>query len=385
MNKQTYSWSRVLHYALLSVLGLCLTFVTACSDDDPSPSPRPETVDASKYALVDLHLHLDGSLTPEDVLQMAQMGGNVSELPSTDLNELKKALVCPEDNKDLTEYLKCFDLPLKVMQSRATIAYSVKSLVKRLDKQGLIYAEIRFAPQLHTQKGLTQDEVVQAALEGLQQGISEAGGIKANLILCCMRGDGTNDAANYETIDLTKKYLGNGVVATDLAGAEALFPTSYYQPTFAYAKQQGVPFTIHAGEADGVVSMNLALDYGAKRIGHGIRCYNDLATQARLKELDVCLDLCPKSNLDTHALAGVTTIAQYPLQTLLLAGVPVTINTDDMTVSNTDLKSEFKRLFEANLLTAQQAEHIVETSIEHAFLPANEKALLLAKAKERMK
>lgn len=382
--RQTPVWSHMFHYALLSVLGLCLTFATSCSDDDPAPSPRPETIDASKYALVDLHLHLDGSLTPEDVLQMAQMGGNVSDLPSTDLDELRKALVCPDDNKDLTDYLKCFDLPLKVMQTRATIAYSVKSLVKRLDKQGLIYAEIRFAPQLHTQKGLTQDEVVQAAIEGLQQGISEANGIKANLILCCMRGEG-NDAANYETIDLAKKYLGNGVVATDLAGAEALYPTSYYQPTFAYAKQQGVPFTIHAGEADGVESMNLALDYGAKRIGHGIRCYNDLTTQARLKSLDVCLDLCPKSNLDTHALAGVTTIAQYPLQTLLLAGVPVTINTDDMTVSNTDLKSEYARLFEANILTAPQAEHIVETSIEHAFLPSNEKAQLLAKAKERMK
>ena len=382
--RQTPAWSHMLHYALLSVLCLCLTCVTACSDDDPTPSPDSETVDASKYALVDLHLHLDGSLTPEDVLQMAQMGGNVDDLPSIDLDELRKALVCPDDNKDLTDYLKCFDLPLKVMQTRATIAYSVKSLVKRLDKQGLIYAEIRFAPQLHTQKGLTQDEVVQAALEGLQQGISEASGIKANLILCCMRGEG-NDAANYETIDLAKKYLGNGVVATDLAGAEALYPTSYYQSTFAYAKQQGVPFTIHAGEADGVESMNLALDYGAKRIGHGIRCYNDLATQARLKSLDVCLDLCPKSNLDTHALAGVTTISQYPLQTLLLAGVPVTINTDDMTVSNTDLKSEFARLFAAHILTEPQAEHIVETSINHAFLPANEKAQLLAKAKERMK
>lgn len=222
---------------------------------------------------------------------------------------MRKALVCPENTKDLTEYLKCFDLPVKVMQSHDAIAYSVKSLVKRLDAQGLIYAEIRFAPQLHTDKGMTQDEVVQAAIEGLKQGVSESNGIKANLILCCMRGDGSNDAANMETIDLAKKYLGKGVVATDLAGAEALYPTSYYKPTFAYATQQGVPFTIHAGEADGVESMNLALDYGAKRIGHGIRSYNDAATMARLKQLDVCLDLCPKSNLDTHALEGMTTIA----------------------------------------------------------------------------
>lgn len=358
-----------------------LSTFSFCSNNNVSV----ETPDASKYALVDLHLHLDGSLTPEDVLEMAKLGGNVDKLPSTDLNELRKALVCPENTKDLTEYLKCFDLPIKVMQSHSAIAYSVKSLVKRLDAQGLIYAEIRFAPQFHTNKGMKQEEVVQAALEGLKQGISESKGIKANLILCCMRGDGSNDAANIETIDLAKKYLGKGVVATDLAGAEALYPTSYYKSTFEYATQQGVPFTIHAGEADGVSSVNLALDYGAKRIGHGVRCYNDAATMTRLKELDVCLDLCPKSNLDTHALDGMTTIAQYPLPIFLQAGVPVTINTDDMTVSNTNLESEYKRLFEAKILTAQQAEKIVETSISHAFLSDSEKAELLSKAKERMK
>lgn len=379
MTKKTNWRVNIFRSFLGAAVCLSLVTLTSCNDDESN------TPDASKYALVDLHLHLDGSLTPEDVLEMARLGGNVNDLPSTDLNELKKVLVCPENTKDLTEYLKCFDLPAKVMQSRSAIAYSVKSLVKRLDTQGLIYAEIRFAPQFHTNKGMTQDEVVQAALEGLKQGISESKGIKANLILCCMRGDGSNDAANMETIDLAKKYLGKGVVAIDLAGAEALYPTSYYKPTFEYATQQGVPFTIHAGEADGVSSINLALDYGAKRIGHGVRCYNDAATMARLKQLDVCLDLCPKSNLDTHALDGMTSIAQYPLPTFLQAGVPVTINTDDMTVSDTDLKSEYKRLFEAKILTEQQAEKIVETSIAHAFLSESEKAELLSKAKDRMK
>lgn len=381
--KFKYWESKVSRAFWTSVVCLGLLTLAACSDDTPTVDVA--TPDASKYALVDLHLHLDGSLTPEDVIEMAKLGGTLDDLPSTDPTELKKRLTCPENTKDLTEYLKCFDLPISVMQSEAPIAYSVESLVKRLDAQGLIYAEIRFAPQMHVQKGLTQEEVVQAAIKGLNKGLSESHTIKANLILCCMRGDGSNDAANKETIDLTKKYLGRGVVATDLAGAEALYPTSYYRATFEYATQQSVPFTIHAGEADGVESMNLALDYGAKRIGHGIRCWNDAATMARLKQMDVCLDLCPKSNLDTHALEGVTTIAQYPLPTLLLNGVPVTINTDDMAVSDTNLKSEFQRLFDAKILTVQQAEKIVETSISHAFLPASEKAELLAKAKERMK
>ena len=281
--------------------------------------------------------------------------------------------------------MKCFDIPVKVMQCKSAITYSVKSLVKRLDGQGLIYAEIRFAPQLHTAGGMTQNEVVLAAIEGLRQGIGESNGIKANLILCCMRGDGSNDAANMETIDIAKKYLGKGVVATDLAGAEALYPTSYYKSTFEYAAQQGVPFTIHAGEADGMTSVNQALDYGAKRIGHGVRCFADPVTMARLKSMDVCLDLCPKSNLDTHALEGVKTIAQYPLPVFMQAGVPVTVNTDDMTVSGTDLRSEFKRLFDAGLLTAQQAEKIVETSITHTFLPDAEKTELAARARAKMK
>ncbi len=372
-------------YRVFLITVTALLALTACDKDIPSSDE--EIPDPSKYALVDLHLHLDGSLTPEDVLKMAELQGTLDELPTTDLTQLKAKLTCPANNQDLTEYLKCFDLPVSVMQSKPSIAYGVKSLIERLNAQGLIYAEIRFAPQLHQNRGLTQEDVVQAAIEGRNQALSECPGIKANLILCCMRGDAGKDASNLETIDLVKKYLDKGVVAADLAGDEASYPTSYYKATFEYATQQGVPFSIHAGEADGSKSINCALDFGAKRIGHGIRCWSDAATMARLKQMDVCLDLCPKSNLDTRALAvdGLTTIAQYPLPILLSNGVPVSINTDDMTVSDTQLKSEFQRLFEAKILTAEQAEKIVETSISYAFLSDSDKAELLALAKKRMK
>jgi adenosine deaminase len=271
------------------------------------------------------------------------------------------------------------------MQSRETIAYSVSSLVKRLYAQGLIYAEIRYAPQLHLQKGMTQDEVVAASIDGLNTGLAAcSGGIKAQLILCCMRG-ADNDELNYETIRMAKKYLGQGVCAADLAGAEALFPTSKYKALFAYAKEQGVPFTIHAGEADGVESMRLAIDYGAQRIGHGIRSWDDNDMKTLLKQKDVCLTLCPSSNLQTKAVAGITTMSQYPLQAFLTAGVPVCINTDNMTVSNTTVAQELQKLYDAGILTKEQAQLMVRNAINHAFLSDTEKEQLLQLAERRMK
>lgn len=366
-----------------SILCLLVLALAGCKDDEENSTPKTETPEqlAARYALVDLHLHLDGSLSVEDVRYMASIDGVM--LPAVD-EELEKLLICPEDCQDLNDYLTCFDLPVSVMQSKQTLSYSVESLVKRLDEQGLIYAEICYAPQLHLQKGMTQDQVVAASIEGLRKGLAACKhGFKANLILCCMRGEG-NDDLNMETLRMAKKYLGKGVVAADLAGAEALFPTSKYKETFAYARELGVPFTIHAGEADGVESMQAAMDYGARRIGHGIRSYNDLATRARVKELDVCLTFTPTSNLQTKAVPGIESIEQYPLHVFLSEGVPVCINTDNMTVSGTTLRKEFTKLFKANLLTKAEAQTIVENAINHTFASEAEKKELLKAAKKKM-
>ena len=337
--------------------------------------------DARKYALVDLHLHLDGSLSIDDVIYMASVD-NVP-LPA-DRSEIKRLLVSPEHCESLNEYLKCFALPDSIMQSREALAYSAKSLVKRLDEQGLIYAEIRFAPQQHIKKGLTQDEVTAAAIKGLQAGMAESkNGIKAQLILSCMRGEG-NDELNKDTVDVAKKYLGQGVCAIDLAGAEALYPTSKYRELFAYAKAQGLPFTIHAGEADGVESVKLAIAYGASRIGHGVRSYNDIETKELLKQHDICLSLCPTSNLQTKALEHVTNLLQYPLQDFLNDGVAVCINTDSMSVSDTTVAHELQKLYDAGVMTIDQACLMALTAIRHAFLPDAEKKDLLSKAEQRL-
>ena len=334
---------------------------------------------ASDFALVDLHLHLDGSLTPDDIVHMAAMEG--VEVPNN-LNELRENLTCPVHCESLNSYLKCFRLAGSVMQSHETMAYAMESLVKRLDQQGLIYAEIRYAPQKHLRKGLTQDEVVRASLKGLEKGMAESSnGIRANIILSCMRGE-TNNALNEETVRLTKKYLGHGVCGTDLAGAEALYPTSEYSELFAIARELGVPFTIHAGEADGVNSMQLAIEYGARRIGHGIRAYNDEATKAMLRDRDICLECCPTSNMQTKALEGVNELSQYPLQRFLDDAIAICINTDNMTVSDTTVANELQQLHEAGILNEKQASTMLQNAIEYAFITDAEKAELKIKASQ---
>ena len=139
---------------------------------------------------------------------------------------------------------------------------------------------------------MSQEEAIKAALEGLKRT-----SLKANLILCCMRGNG-NDEANYETVELTKKYLveDGGVTALDLAGAEALYPTSNYSNLFKRAREYGIPFTIHAGEADGAESVKYAIEFGAKRIGHGVRINEDKIVQDLVKKKGIFLEMCPTSN-----------------------------------------------------------------------------------------
>ena len=328
------------------------------------------STDASRYALVELHLHVDGSLTPDDVILMAKEEG-VDIPPSRE--ELSNLLICPDHCEDLNRYLHCFALPIAVMQKESTIAFGVESLVRRLDAQRLLYAELRFAPQQHMMKGLTQEAIVKAAIMGLRQGLANCNnGFKANLIVSCMRGKG-NEEQNMETVRLAGKYLGEGICGTDLAGAEALYPTEHFRSIFAYAKSLDVPFTIHAGEAAGVESMRHAIEFGARRIGHGIRSYADAEMKQMLKDHDVCLTLCPSSNLQTKALQGVTSYREYPLGAFFDDGVSVNISSDNMTVSNTSLRKELEHCFTAGIITPEQAERTVESAISHSFLSEKEK------------
>ncbi len=198
-----------------------------------------------------------------------------------------------------------------------------------------------------------------------------------------MRSAG-NDEMNAETMRLAGKYQGQGVCGTDLAGSESHFPMSGYRTLFGTARTLGIPFTIHAGEAAGVESMQQAVEFGARRIGHGIRAYNDAATRALLIERGVCLEFCPTSNLQTQAVSGVTAMHQYPIRPFLDDSVSVCINTDNMTVSGTTLSQEIQQLHDAGVITADDARKMVYNAVEHAFIGDTEKIELRKKVDLRL-
>lgn len=289
-----------------------------------------------KHAIVDLHLHLDGSLSAKAIIEVAKKE-NI-KLPSFDEKELNEHLMVPDICGSLNEYLERFSLPNLVLQTKDGLETCTLDLLKRLKDDGLKYVEIRMAPQLSTAKGLTQEEVVQILIKTCK--IAQKSGIFSNLILCMMRGKNTKKL-NLETINIAKKFLGKGVVAMDLAGAEGLFPNEMFDEEFKLINKLGIPLTIHAGEAAGASSVKSALKYGAIRIGHGIHSIEDETVIDELVKKGITLEVCPKSNLDTK------TISKYedlPLKDFIKKGVKVSINTDDMTVSNTTLKQEYETL-----------------------------------------
>jgi adenosine deaminase len=308
-----------------------------------------------KEISIDLHLHFDGSLSISNARALAALEGVA--LPEDD-NELKVALTVSPDCKDLGEYLTKFAFPLSLLQSEAAIEQGMYTLCRELDAEGCIYAEIRFAPQLHLNKGLDQKKVVEAAIRGFKRSAIDGG-----LILCCMRGD-DNAALNETTVEMAREYLGKGVVALDLAGNEAGFPTDSFASLFARARELQVPFTIHAGEADCAESVRSALAMGASRIGHGVRSIEDPALVDILAKNHIALELCPISNIQTTVFDD---ISEYPIREFLKAGVAVTVNSDNRSVSATTARQEMLLLKNTFALTDEEEKALLHSSVDAAF------------------
>lgn len=306
---------------------------------------------------VELHLHLDGSVRPT----------TISELLNISIEEARKLSSVSLKENSLKDYLDKFDIPLKIMQTKENLMRISKELALDLLKDNVIYAEIRFAPNKHLENGLTLDEVITSILKGLKEVP-----IKTNLILCMMRGD--SYAKNVEIIKYAKKYLGKGVVGIDLAGNEALYPVNNYQELFAIARKEKIPFTIHAGEGDGALSVIKAINLGAKRIGHGVRAIESTEALNLLKEKDITLEVCPKSNLDTKM---YNKLESHPIKKLLDKGVKVTINTDNRTVSNITLEETYKELKETFHFSKEDFINMNKRAIECAFISEKEKQELL--------
>lgn len=307
--------------------------------------------------MIDLHLHLDGSLSEEDFRYL-------SKLNNVDLGEdFPNNTIVPMDCKSLDEYLERFELPLRLLQNAESVEYATYSLVKRLAKLGLFYAEIRFAPLLHLRKGMTQIEVVKSALSGLKKAIKESDyKIDANLILCCMRHASEKD--NMETVETANLLSNDKVVAIDLAGGETIHPCDYFGSCFALARKYGLNITIHAGEATGSDEIMRAIDEGAVRIGHGVHLSLDMFSVKKVNNSKISFEFCPTSNLQTKSLKSYKDV---PLRQFINKDIRVTINSDNMTCSNTDCIKEMAQMVKTFKLDKREVVDLYDNSINASF------------------
>lgn len=303
---------------------------------------------------LDLHCHLDGSFQ----MHFVQNTLGLSSLP---IDKLR----APSDCDSLARYLTCFDLPIACLQTKESIKAGVLDVLSQCPQDGVRYIELRFAPTCSVNNNLNYREIVEAALDGCKEGLATYG-VHCNLILCAMRHHSPEE--NLKVLKVAREYLGSGVCALDLAGDEAGFPNSLFVPLFQEANRLHMPFTIHSGECGSVENVKLALELGAKRVGHGIALYRDSSLMAACKEARLGLELCPTSNFQTKA---ATDYSQYPLRTFLDAGLLATINTDNRTVSNTTMTKEILLALDCLQIREEDLQTLYKNSVEISFANDN--------------
>jgi adenosine deaminase len=294
-----------------------------------------------------LHDHLDGGLRPQTVLELAKQTG-YQDLPGDNVAELTKRLTEGAHRGHLEIYLDAFRHTVAVMQTPDALRQVAAECAEDLAADGVVYAEVRFAPELHTERGLNLDQVVQAVLEGFRQG-SEGRGIRVYALLTAMR----TAARSLEIAELAVRYRDEGVVGFDIAGAEAGWPPSRHLDAFQYLKRENFHITIHAGEAFGLPSIWEAVQWcGTERLGHGVRIADDIQISAEgtvrlgrlaayIRDRRIPLEMCPTSNVQTGA---APSIALHPLRVLRQLSFRVTVNTDNRLMSQVTLSSEFHKL-----------------------------------------
>lgn len=307
-----------------------------------------------KLPKVELHLHLDGSIS----LELA------SKLSGLSYEEVKTKMVAPDKCENLSDYLTRFDFPISLMQTKDNLKLVAEDLVNRLVLQGVVYAEVRFAPMFHTKEGLSYEEIVESILSGLRNNLN----IKTNLILCMMRG--MDKENNLKTIEVAEKYLDKGVCAIDLAGAEDIYPLDDYLELFEIAKEKNIPFTIHAGETGGALEVAKAIRVGATRIGHGIHAIESEEVLELINKKDVLLEICPTSNVQTNA---VDCYQNHPIEKLYRQGVSICINTDNSTVSNISIIEEYLKISNHFNFTLDDYKDMNIKAVKSSFLSEGEK------------
>lgn len=328
-----------------------------------------------KLPKIELHCHLDGSVRPETIIELAKIEG--VDLPTSNIEKIKNILIAPMECTSLNEYLERFQVPVAIMQSKESLKRVAYELMEDSAKENIKYIEVRFAPLLHTNKGLTSEDIIQSVLEGIKEGEKNYD-IKGNLILSFLRHMPAETI--YEVIEIGKKYLGQGVVAIDLCASEEKgFCEKFIKP-FLLGKNYGYRVTIHAGETGiGENVFDAIQILRAERIGHGIHIKNCKEAYELVKEKNIFLEMCPTSNVQTKA---VNSFDAHPILDFHRDGIKVTINTDNRTVSNTTLTNEchvIKENFEIDLDTYK---NIYFNSVDAAFTDCQTKEKLKNLLKE---
>ncbi|MHA7292314.1 adenosine deaminase [Arthrobacter sp. HLT1-21] len=363
---------------------------------EPIISPATDlTFDLRSLPKVSLHDHLDGGLRPATIIELAEAAGH--QLPSTDAVALGEWFRESANSGSLVRYLETFDHTIAVMQTRDGLIRVAREFVEDLADDGVVYGEVRWAPEQHLTQGLSLDEVVEAVQQGLDEGVDAvvAGGraIQVGQLITAMR----HADRGQEIAELAVRHRDKGAVGFDIAGAEDGFLPSRFKDAFTYLAEHQFPVTVHAGEAAGLDSIVDALVHGhALRLGHGVRIAEDIEIEydadsdapelgvvslgqvaSWVRDRGIVLEVCPSSNLQTGAVAAFGgDIASHPIDLLFQLGFKVTVNTDNRLMSGVTLTDEFDLLTETFDYDMDDLLQLTLNAVDAAFLPLEDREAL---------
>ncbi|MEY4314318.1 MAG: adenosine deaminase [Actinobacteria bacterium] len=347
-------------------------------------SPTDEQIKRVPKAL--LHDHLDGGLRPQTIIEIAEKIG-YKKLPTNDPKKLADWFEESCNSHSLVRYLETFSHTIAVMQTKEAIIRVARECVIDLARDGVVYAEVRGAPELFTEQGLTLDQVVEATIEGYKEGMIEAAregkNIRVESLLCGMRQNNKSQQAAAAVV----KFRNKGVVGFDIAGPEDGFPPSNQLETFEYLRKENAHFTIHAGEAYGLPSIWEAIQIcGAERLGHGVRIIDDIDFSSSSPKLGplasyvrdrrIPLELCPTSNLQTGA---AKTFAEHPIGKLAKLRFRVTLNTDNRLMSNTSMSNEMSQCVKSFDWKFIDLQRVTVNALKSSFIPFEERLEIIEK------
>lgn len=355
------------------------------ADDNGRATAVPDAARIRRAPKVLLHDHLDGGLRPATIVDIARETG-YDGLPESDSERLGAWFREAADSGSLERYLETFAHTCAVMQTRDALVRVAAECAEDLAADGVVYAEVRYAPEQHLQGGLSLEQVVEAVNEGFREGERRAHAaghrIRIGALLTAMR----HAARSLEIAELANRYRDLGVVGFDIAGAEAGFPPTRHLDAFEYLKRENNHFTIHAGEAFGLPSIWQALQWcGADRLGHGVRIIDDIHVAedgtvklgrlaAYVRDKRIPLELCPTSNLQTGAAASY---AEHPIGLLRRLYFRATVNTDNRLMSGTSMSREFEELVRTFHYTLDDMQWFTVNAMKSAFIPFDERLAMI--------